>query len=224
MNLLLKEIKIFSKQNWWIYIIFIICLFIIYKTNSWSLLEVGLVFMFHFLWDMFVMMMWDYYAKKEDKKALYSQIWSFLIFGFIWIYAWIIDWKWSYLIPQLLFFWPIIKWFYPKFKWLDYKFLTFIWILVFSFYYYLDLIVNIWVFIQILWFIIFPISLILNNEKIRYFWNLVWIFFIFIWSAYLLYLWFLDKKVIWTDVSYTLLPFTVFIFYLKNFKKYINLC
>ena len=119
MNIFIKELKLFSKQNWWIYIIFIICLFIIYKTGSWNIIEVCLVFMFHFIWDVFVMMMWDYYSKKENKKALYSQIWSFIIFWIIWIYAWLSAWKWSYLVPQILFFWPIIKWFNPSFKWLN---------------------------------------------------------------------------------------------------------
>jgi len=221
MNILLKEIKIFSKNNWWIYLVFFACLFFIYKTNSWSLLEVSLVFAFHFLWDMFVMMMWDYYTKNEDKKALYSQLWSFTIFWIIWIYAWLTAWKWSYLVPQLLFFWPIVKWFFPKINWLDYKFMTIIWIFVLIFYYYLNLITNIWVFIQILWFIIFPISLVLENKKLKYFWNLVWIFLIFIGSALLLYNWFLEKNIIWTDVSYTLLPLSVFVFYLKFFKKYL---
>lgn len=222
MNILLKEIKNFSKQNWWIYIIFMICLFIIYKTNSWSLLEVSLVFLFHFLWDMFVMMMWDYQAKNEEKKTLYSQIWSFTVFCLIWIYAWLTAWKWSYLVPQLLFFWPIIKWFFPKIKWLDYRFMIFVWILVFWIYYILWLITNFWVFIQILGFVLFPIALILKNEKLRYFLSLAWIFSIFFGSAYLLYLGFLNKEVIWTDVSYTLLPFTVFVFYLKNLWKYLK--
>ena len=221
MNLILKEIKLFSKQNWWIYILFIISLFIIYKTNSWSLIEVALVFMFHFFWDICVMMMWDFYSKKQEKKALYAQIWSFVIFWLIWIYAWITSDKWSYLVPQILFFWPIIKWFKPKFKWLNSIFMLWVWIIVLILYYYLWLIHNITIFIQILWFIIFPISLIIENNKVRYFWSLLWIFLIFLGSSFMLYNWFNEWKIIWTDLSYTLLPFTVFIYYLKLIKNYI---
>jgi hypothetical protein len=221
MNTLLLEIKKFSRENWWLYVIFIFCLVLIYKTNSWNLLEVSIVFCFHFLWDVFVMMMWEYYIKNENKKALNSQIWSFTVFSIIWFYTWITAEKWSYLIPQLLFFWPIIKWFFPSLKWLDYKFLSLVWIIVFIFYYSLWLITNIWTFIQILWFIIFPIALIIENKKIRYFLSLIWITFIFIGSAYFLYNWFIEKNIIWTDLSYTLLPLTVVIFYLKNLKKYL---
>jgi len=221
MNIFLKEIKKFSKQNWWIYVVFLVCIFLIYKTNSGNIYEVVFVFIFHFLWDMFVMMMWDFYAKKQEKKALYSQIWSFVIFGLIWIYAGVTQGKWSYLVPQILFFWPILKWFKKDLVWLNYNFLIIIWIIVFCFYYYLWLITNIWVFIQILWFIIFPISLIFKWEKIKYFWNLIAILFIFVGSAYLLYLGFLEKNIAGTDLSYSLLPFTVFVFYLKNLKKYL---
>lgn len=217
----LEELKKFSKENWWIYIIFIICLFIIYKTGSWNLLEVSLVFIFHFIWDIFVMMMWDYYSKKEDEKAIKAQIWSFTIFWLIWIYAWITSWKWSYLVPQILFFWPIIKWFNPKIKWLNHIFMWWVWIIVLIIYYYLWLINNISVLIQIIGFIIFPIALIINNNRIRYFLSLLWIFLIFLGSAFMLYSWFIEWKVIWTDLSYTLLPLTVFIYYLKLFKKYI---
>lgn len=221
MKIIFEEIRKFTKENWWIYIIFIICLCFIYITNSWSLLEVSLVFVFHFLWDIFVMMMWDYYTKNDEKNALRSQIGSFIIFWLIWIYAWLTAWKWSYLVPQILFFLPIIKWYKKDIKWINYKFMIVLWIFVLILYYLLNLISNIWMFIQILWFIIFPISLILINEKLRYFWNLLWISFIFFGSACLLYNWFIEKNIIWTDLSYTLLPFTVFVFYLKNLKKYL---
>ena len=221
MQKFLYEIKKFSKNNWWIYLIFLACLFVIYKTNSWNLLEVVLVFFFHFLWDIFIMMMWDYLVVKEEKKALYSQTVSFIIFSLIGIYAWITKNNWNYLIPQSLFIWPLIKWFCRKIKFANYKFLIFIWVIVFSFYYYFWLIQNIWTIIQILGFIIFPIALVLDNEKLKYFFSLIWIFFIFLGSAYFLYLWFINKNIVWTDLSYTLLPLTVLVVYLKNFRNYL---
>jgi len=222
MNILIKEIKKFSKENWWVFVMFFICLFLIYITNSWNLLEVSTVFWFHFLWDLCVMIMWNYYANNENDKALKAQTGSFIIFGLIWIYTGLTSWKWNYLIPQLLFCWPIIKWYFPKIKFIDYKFISFIWILVLILYFSFGLINNIWIFIQILWFIIFPISLVINNEKIKYFWSLIWIIFIFLGSITFLYNGFIEKNIIWTDLSYTLLPLTVVVFYLKNIKKYLK--
>jgi len=222
MKLLLQEFKKFSRQNWWVYIIFLICLFLIYFTDSGNILEVSLVFMFHFLGDLCIMMMWDYYAKNQEKMALRAQLGSFIVFCFIWIYTGLTAEKWSYLIPQLLFCWPLVKWYFPNIKFVNWKFTTFVWALIFVLYFSLSLITNIWVLIQILWFMIFPIALVLNNDKIKYFLSLVWISFIFIGSATFLYDWFISKNVIWTDLSYTLLPLTVVVFYLKNIRKYME--
>lgn len=233
-NLILKELKNFIKNNWWIFIILFICLFFVWKTNYWNIYEVIILFIVQFAWDLCVMIMWDYYSKinwkdkKQDLKyktfGLYAQTISFIIFGFIWLYAGFYKWTWSYLLPQLLFIRPLIQWYLElfniKFK-ITWKFSLFVWILLFWIYYFLWLITNIWILIQVLWFIMFPIALILNNEKRKYFLSLIWIFFIFLGSLLLLINGFFIHNISWVDVSYTLLPFTVFVFYLKNLKKYL---
>ena len=234
-NLIIKELKQFIKNNWWIFIIFLVCLFFIWKTNYWNIYEVIILFIIQFAGDLCVMIMWDYYSKinwknkKQDLKHikywLYAQSISFIIFCFIGLYAWFYREIWSYLLPQLLFIWPLIQWYLKLFNIrfnINWKFLLFLWIILFYVYYYFWFIENIWVLIQVLWFIIFPISLILNNEKIKYFLSLIWIFFIFLGSLFLLSNWFLNHNISWVDVSYTFLSFTVFVFYLKNLKKYIK--
>jgi len=222
LSLFFKEVRQFFKINWWIFIIFFISLYLIYRTNSWNLIELSFIFLMHFIWDTCVMMMWDYFANNEPKKALYSQTLGFVIFVLIWLYTGIFDKQWSYLLPQFLFFCAVIKWFFPKIWFMDYKFLLFLWIIVFFVYYLLWLIDNVWMFIQILWFIVFPVALVLKNEKLKYYFSLLWVFFIFIWSAYFLYIWYIHKNITWASLSFTLLPFTTFVFYLKNLKKYIS--
>jgi hypothetical protein len=226
MNLFLKEIKDFSKNNWWIYIIFSICLFFIYKTNSWNIIEISLVFLFHFLWDVFMMMMWDYYSKKEINKWSLNQIWWFLTFFSIWLYSWLRNWKWNYLLPQALFIWPSLKWYFndikkKNIKFLNYKIVIIFWFIVLYVYYKYKLIENIWYLIQIIGFIIFSLSLVLYNERKKYFWSLIWIWLTTLGTSIILYYSFMQKEVVWTDISYTLLPFTVFVFYIKNIKKYL---
>lgn len=226
MNIFLKEIKDFSKNNRWIYLIFLLCLFFIHKTNSWNIIEITLVFLFHFLWDIFMMMMWDYYSKKEINKWSLSQIWWFLTFLLIWLYSWLKNWKWNYLLPQALFIWPSLKWYFndlknKKIKFIDYKIVLVFWIIIIYIYYKFWLIENIWYLIQIIGFITFSLALVLENEKNKYLWSLIWIWFTTLWSSIILYYSFTQKNVVWTDISYTLLPLTVFAFYLKNFKKYL---
>ena len=223
--MLYKEFNEFSRNNWWVYILFFISLFFVWKTNSWNLLEIVLVFIAHFLWDLCVMLVQDYFRKWDEKKALYAQTVSFIIFGLIGIYAWVVWWKWAYLLPQLLFVWPIVQWFLALYKFkfnITWRFLAVISVFVLFVYFYLDLVHNFWQFIQILWFAIFPISLMILNKKTRYFLSLVWIWFIFLGSFWQLYLWFLQHNVSGVDISYTLLPFTVFVFYLKDIKIYLK--
>ena len=226
MNIFLKEIKDFSKKNWWIYIVFFISLTIIYKTESWNIIEILIVFLFHIFWDIFMMMMWDYYSKKELNKWTLSQIWGFFTFTSIWLYAWLNNWKWNYILPQAIFIWPALKWYFKIIKWknykfFDYKIVLFAWFIIAYIYYKLWILYNIWIFVQVFGFIVFPLGLILENEYKKYFLSLIWIWLITMWSWIILYKSFLLKNITWTDISYTLLPLTVFVFYIKNLKKYL---
>ena len=234
-SLFLNELKTFIKNNWRIFIILVICLFFIWKTNYWNIYEVITLFFVQFVWDLFVMIMWDYYSKinwkdkiqdsKYKRYWVYAQTISYITFWSIWLYAWLHNWIWSYLLPQLIFIRPLTQWYLEllgiEFK-INWKFTLFVWILLFYLYYYFWFIENIWVLIQILGFIIFPVALMLNNEKKKYFLSLIGIFFIFFGSFILLIYWIQNHNISWVDVSYTLLPFTVFVFYLKNLKKYLK--
>lgn len=221
-----KEFKKFSLLNWWIYIVFVICIFFVYKTDSWNLAEIIFIFFFHFISDLFVMMMIYYFSLNELKKWVFCQIVSFLLFFIIRIYSWIKNWVWSYLISQITFFLPSLKWFlknfYNKnFSFLNYKLSILLWIFVVFLYYKFNLITNLWFFIQMIWFIVFPLWLMLDDRKKNYFLSMIWVWFITFWSLLLFYFWFLEKSIVWADFSHALLPLTVFIFYIKSIKKYI---
>ncbi len=225
-NLLYKELKTFSKTNWWVYIIFILCLFLIWYTNKGNIYEVVLVFMFHFLWDLFIMMMGSYHARWDLKKSAFSQLWSYITFGVIWLYAWLTSWKWTYFIPQISFLLPNLRWFLKDIKgktvnFLNWKLSLIVWIFVFLLYYALGLIWSLWEFIQILWFVIFPLSLMIDTKKVRYFLSLIGLFFITFGSGYEFTISFISWNVTWVDISYTLLPLTVFVFFLKDIKKFV---
>ena len=226
-SLFYKELKIFLKTNWWIFVIFFVCLFIIFYTNKGNVFEILLVFILHFLGDLLVMMMWAYHVQKNIKKAAIAQLWSYIIFGLIWLYALFFFWKWEYIIPQISFLLPNLKWFIKDILWKDLKFLNWqlsliVWIFVFWIYYFFNLIWNFWQFVQVLWFVIFPLALMINTRNIRYFLSLLGIFFITFGSAYVFVISFIHWNVTWVDISYTILPFTVFIFFLKDFPKYVK--
>ncbi len=224
-NLLLQEIKVFSRENWWIYIIFFICISIIYYTNTGNIFEITIVFFLHFLWDIFMMMMWDYYTKNEKKKGWMYQIFSMIVFSIISIYALIFNEKLNYIISQILFWMSSLKAFFDikniKQKIINYKTIFFVWFIILWVYFYFDFINSFGQFLQLIWFTIFASFLSINDEKIKYFWSLVGIFLIFLSSGLETYSSFLISNIKWIDISYTLLPLTVFVFYFKNIKKYL---
>lgn len=222
-----EEVKIFSKNNWWIYIIFTFCLAIIYKTNTWNLLEISLVFGFHFLWDLFVMIMVYYFSIRDNKNWLIFQILNFFIFFSLALYSSLTSWKFHYLLYQFAFILPSIKGYFElfrnnKLRFLDWKFSVFVNILIILLSYYIWLLNSFSIIIQIVWFSIFSIALILDSRKYKYIISVIWIFSMTIWSGLQVYNSFLLSDIKWIDLSYTLLPLTVLVFHIKSYKKFMR--
>jgi len=226
MNILLKELKKFSKENWWIYVIFIFCLFVIWYTDKWDMVEVIFVFFAHFLWDLFMMMMWDYYWKKQLKNGAISQaIWN-VIFLLIWVYAIYKSQEWQYFLPTFAFIIWAVKTYFLQVKQKNIKILNIYSIfllnsIIFIFYIYYGLFETYYSVIQFFGFTIWALWLIMQDSKKRYIYYVFWTFLIALWSFIWIYYNFIDWKILWTSISYFLLPLTVVIFYLKNLKKYL---
>ncbi len=225
MSRFFQEIKKFSVENGRIYIIFFICIFIIWYTNTGNIFEITIVFFLHFLGDIFMMMMWDYYAQNDKKKWGIYQILSMATFTIISIYAFIFNGKLNYLISQIVFWMSSLKAYFDikksNQKIFNYKTIFWLGILIIWGYMYFDIIHGFWAYLQIIWFILFAAFLSINDEKIKYFWSLVAIFFIFVSSGIETYNSFLIADIKGIDISFFLLPLTVFIFYFKNIKKYL---
>ncbi len=217
--LFLKELKNFVKKNYWVIVLFLICLWLIWYTNSGNLLWIIFIFVLHFIADIFMMIMQDYYVINNEKYALYAQTISFAIFSFIGLYEGVFYNKWVYSVPQLLFVWPLIKWYFGL---KNVNFLFYIsWGIAIFIYLYFWLINNFWDLVQLFGFILFPLWLIQSNEKLRYFLSLVWIFFISLGSFYQLYMWIISHNVSGADVSFFLLPLVVLVYFMKDIKKYV---
>jgi len=102
------EAKKFSLTNWWIYIIFLICLGIIYITESGDIIEITTIFTLHFSADICVMMA-EYLALQEFKKATLAKIGSSIIFALLGIYSLIYDGNPIYMIPIVTFLIPDVR-------------------------------------------------------------------------------------------------------------------
>lgn len=61
-----------------------------------------------------------------------------------------------------------------------------------------------------------------DNSNLKFKIILIWVTSVLIGSISWFYLSYLESNITWVDVSYILLPLTVFVSYLKSYKK--NLC
>jgi len=226
MKLLIEELQKFSKKNWWIYIILIICLFFIYITGKWSSLEVFFVFVFHFIGDLFIMMMTQSYKDKNYKiGAIYQIFWS-AIFICIGLYGILKNGEGQYFLWNIPFLLSAIKSYFLYNLKKNLFFINAISMIILNIALLfialkLELIFTLYSFIQVLGFSFFSIGLSIQKDIPRYFLSLFWIFLMPIWwivGIYYNYFWWMIEGV---TVSFTLLPLTVLFFYLTLLPKYL---
>lgn len=228
MNDIISEIKHFLKTEWRVFIMFFICLVFVFTTKTGNILEILIVFLFHFVWDVFMMAMWKCYSNREIRKwSIFQFLWMIII-TFIWFYSWFFNWKWNYVVAQVWFTYSAISNYLlnvKKYKvnFLDWRGLLIILFFTSFFYYYFWFITSFWICIQFLGFIFLPLWLILNNDTYRYFVSLLWIFIMTLWSIIILYESYLKWNFVWVDISFTILPLTVLISYLGKVKTFIRL-
>ena len=71
-----QEVKKFSKTNWWVYIIYLILLAITIVISTDDIVLVIGITTFHFIADIFMMMMFYSYSVNDYKNGTYFQIFS----------------------------------------------------------------------------------------------------------------------------------------------------
>lgn len=226
MKEIVNELKDFLKLEWWVFIIFLICLVFIFLTKTWNIWEILIIFFFHCLADVFMMTMWKYYSSWDLRKwSIFQFFWNW-IFVFIWLYSGFFNWNWNYTIAQLWFTFSALKNYFVNIKWKKVKFLNWKVLLAVMFivslnYFYFWFVTSIWVFIQFLWFVIFPLWLVIDHHKLKYFFSLFWVFILTIWTFIILYESYLRWNIFWVDISFALLPLTVFVSYVKRIRDFI---
>ncbi len=225
-KLFFTKLKDFSKQNWWIYLLLAICLGIVYITGKWSILEIVIIFLANFLWNLFIMIMQDYYTSWNNKLWAINQVVSVSIFTALSLYWYIFKDQSQYLLWQFMYIAAALNtlliFVYKKdLKILnEYSFLAVNIILFFVFINYIEH--QNFHILQAIWFSLITSWLVSIKDKVRYWLNIVWIFSLTFWSLWGVissyYLWSLD----WIALWYFLLTWTVLIFYIKLLPNYLK--
>jgi hypothetical protein len=225
METFIKEIKIFSKNNWWIFILLIFALWIVAITGKWNLTEIIILFLANFLWNLFIMVMQTNYTNKNNKVwALYhiSSTWAFTcisLYGIIFLgQSQYILWQLAYLIASIKAFsyynfWKNITIFNEKTLVLVNTILLLIFLKFFNF--------QTFSLLQALWFSLITTGLVSIKDETRYWFNIIWIFLLVSGSLLWVIVSFQSWNTDWIALWYFLLTLTVFVYYIKLLKKYL---
>lgn len=237
--MLLEELKKFSKDNWWIYLLLSIALIIVYITWKGNLLEIIILFIANFLWNLFIMVMQANYTNNNNKVWAVYHVTATLVFTLISLYWLIVLNQSQYLIWQVAYLLSAFKAFTfynfnKDIKLINAASLWFINILLLVFFIsFSNKDINLWFatinfsadyYAIIMWlgFSLVTTWLVSTNDVLRYWFNLFWVIGIVVWSWIWLYISYMAWNIDGVALGYFILTWTVLVFYTKLLKKYIT--
>jgi len=225
-DIFIKELTNFSKNNWWVYVILIICLGVVYKTGKWDLVEIIILFIANFLGNLFIMIMQDFYTIWKNRKWAINQLISVSIFTTLSLYGLFSKGQFQYIIWQLMYILAALKTFsffvYEK----NLKILNENTFFVVNFLLFLVFVNYIphsnFHILQALWFSLITSWLVSVKDKVRYWLNLFWIAALTFWSLWGVIESYIILKLDWIALWFFLLTWTVFVFYIKILPNYLK--
>jgi len=230
-NNFIREVRNFSKANWWVYIIYCLLLVSILFIEKDKLASVFFITTLHFVADMFIMMMFSAYARGKNRQGTYYQVISMLVFMSLKIYTGLIDHSWHYLAADPVYILAAIKNYRVDVKksdlsFVNYKSMTvfsisiFGILLCFKFWGHVSLLNSASQWIQTIGIFSFAIALsVTGNERVRSRIAIAALIAMVGGSAWETANTFVSGHIIGLALSYFLLPLTVLVFYIKNWTS-----
>jgi hypothetical protein len=223
---LIQQFNVFSRENWWIYLLLLGTILIVLMTWKGNLLEIIILFSINLLWAMSNMLMMSSYKNKNFSEGSVFILIANILYTSLSIYAWIHDGDMQYIFWQLSFLLAGIKVFMlynfaRNLSLINMKSIFVLNIIVLS-----VLVFYIWitppVFVQSLWIFAITLGLAITHDIYRYFLIVFGNFFIVAGSMLLLWENYLDGNILWVTVAYMLLWLSTLVYYLKLFPLYIS--
>lgn len=229
-----QELYLFSRENWWIFPIFFLAIWVVDHFEKWNIWELAVLFLLNFLWNVFVMIMQKNYTHND------FQIWSLfhvlltIIFSGLSIYGLLVNGQSQYLLWQVMYILAATKafafyYFHKNISIFRGRTFFFINILLLSiFIYYFEFFNNdsiasqYYALIQWAWFALVTTGLVSLNDTFRYYMSYIWASFITIWSLLAVISSYVLWAVDWVAFWYFLLTLAVVIYYTKLLPKYLK--
>jgi len=236
----ITELKNFSRENWWVYLLFIILIIVVFYTGLWNPSEIIIVFLANFIANIWIMVMQSNYSKNNNKVGSIYHIAATSIFLAISLYWFIVHNQSQYIIWQIAYSLAAIKAFYfynfkKNLRIISEKIFIFLNIWLFAFFIYklginsiVSAIDNLPFITQAIWFSLITTGLVSLKDNLRYWLNVIGILLLSsgsLWLTVNSYLWVYPYNIASIDaiaIGYFILTLTVFVYYIKLLPKYLK--
>ncbi len=226
---LLEQFIIFSRENWWVFVVLLISIAFIFFTDSGDIVEILMVFFVYFCAELCMMLMISYMHSHDYKTAsIFQLLWN-TIFTFLFLYHYLQNGQMHYFLGSGVFILGTIKNFclYHKSVYLSFinSYTIFLlWLISFGWYYSFHTSgLNTQVVMQSIGLITFSTYLVMQDtrEREKYFVGLWGLIFLVFWSLFGVYYEYLSWEIFGITLAFVLMPLTVLIIYIKSIHKYI---
>jgi len=223
---LLQQFKIFSRENWWIYILLLCAVIVVLYTGKGNIYEIVIIFFINLSGAMCNMLMMSSYKDKKWREGSIFIMMANIMYTSISIYAWLHDGDMQYIFWQASFLLTWLKALMLYNYKIDLKYINFATILL----------LNIWVMyilieyiglsfaaiIQSIWIAAITLGLALQNDIKRYIFILIWNTLTLIGTSMLLVIDFHAGSILWITVAYALLGLSISSYNYRILPEYIR--
>ena len=223
---LFLQLKQFSRENWWIYLLLALALFVVSYTWKWNIYEVFFVFLFNLLGALCNMLMMSSYKDKKFIEGSIFIVTANTLYTFLSLYAWIYSGELQYIFWQASFLLTWIKAFMYYSYGKNIKLINFYSILILNIFVLWALIFYVKIsgeaIIQSLWIAGITLGLALTNDIKRYFYILAWNTLVVLWTFLILVQDYLGWEILGITVAYALLWLSICSYNYRILPEYIR--
>jgi len=223
---LLKQFQIFSRENWWIYVLLLVAVVVVIYTGKWNIYEVIGIFFLNLSGAMCNILMMSSYKDKRFIEWSIFILTANTLYTFLSLYAWLHDWNLQYIFWQASFLLTGFKAFFLYTYKIDLKYINFLSILILNSIVMYTLVYFIWLWpaaiIQSFWIAGITLGLSLKNDIWRYFFILAWNSLVVLWTFSILVFDYLEWDILWVTVAYALLGLSICTYNYKILPIYIS--